>query len=173
MRQQGKWIGQIAPPNRLLVQREDVGFGPLRYRRYQAFEIGLRCACGEIAIEQRHVESGMLAAHETGAARAISVPECERKQRQRTAFRVVGNHDEGNEAFARADLPLPGAEEVEPLIRREEGLPTFQVAPDGFGRGEVLDDVDAGDTARLRPPICIRRPAFNRGSHGHRRARVI
>src|SRR5918992_3031164 len=114
MRQRGERIGQIAPANRLLVQGEDVGFGPLRYRRYEAVEIGLRCACGEIAVEQRPVEGGMLAAHETGAARAISVPERERKQHQRTAFRVVGNDDEGNEAFARADLPLPGAEEIEP-----------------------------------------------------------
>ncbi len=99
------------------MQREDVGFGSLRYRRYQAFEIGLRCACGEIAVEQRHVEGGMLAAHETSATRAVGVPERERQQHQRTAFRVVGDHDKGNEAFALADLPLPGAEEVEPLIR--------------------------------------------------------
>ncbi|MEH2626652.1 hypothetical protein V1292_004707 [Bradyrhizobium sp. AZCC 1719] len=155
------------------MQREDVGFGPLRHRRDQAFEIGLRCACSEVAVEQRHIEGGMLATHETGAARAISVPERERKQRQRTAFRIVGNHDEGSEAFARADLPLPGAEEVEALIRREEGLRAFQIAPDSFDCGEVVDDVDAGDAARLRPPICIRRSAFDRGSHGHRKARAI
>ena len=108
MRQQRKRIGQIAPANRLLMQREDVGFGSPRYRRYQAFEIGRRCACGEIAVEQRHVEGGMLAAHEAGAARAVGVPEREREQQQRPAFRVVGDHDEGNEAFALADLPLPG-----------------------------------------------------------------
>jgi hypothetical protein len=47
------------------------------------------------------------------------VPERERKQQQRTAFGVVGNHDKGSEAFALADLPLPGTEEVEPLIRCE------------------------------------------------------
>ena len=126
MRQQGKRIGQVAPANRLLLQREDVGFGSLRDRRYQAFEIGLRCARGEIAVEQRHVEGGMLAAHETGATRAVGVPEREREQHQRTAFRVVGDHDKGSEAFALANLPLPGAEEVEPLIRREEGLRAFQ-----------------------------------------------
>src|SRR5215207_3597444 len=108
MRQQGKRIEQIAPANRLLMQREDVGFGSLRYRRYQAVEIGLRCACGEIAVEQRHVEGGMLAAHETGATRAVSVHEREREQQQRTAFGVVGDHDKGNEASALADLPLPG-----------------------------------------------------------------
>src|SRR5205809_4044796 len=132
MRQQGKRIGQIAPASRLLVQCEDVGFGSLRYRRYQAFEIGLRCACGEIAIEQRHVEGGMLAAHETGATRAVDMLEREREQHQRTAFRVIGDHYKGNEAFALADVPLPGTEEVEPLIWRERGLRAFQAAPDAF-----------------------------------------
>ena len=126
MRQQSKRIGQIAPAKRLLMQREDVGFGSLRYRRYQAVEIGLRDACGEIAIEQRHVEGGMLAAHETCATRAVGVPERERQQQQRTPLCVVGDHDEGNETFALADLPLPGTEEVEPLIRREGGLRAFQ-----------------------------------------------
>ena len=153
MRQQGKWIGHIAPANRLLMQREDVGFGSLRDRRDQAFEIGLRCACGEIAVEQRHVEGGMLAAHETGATCAVGVPEREREQYQRTAFRVVGDHDKRNEAFALADLSLPGTEEVEPLIRREEGLRAFQLAPDAFRSSEVVNDVDAGDAARLRPRI--------------------
>jgi hypothetical protein len=173
MRQQGKRIGQIAPAKRLLMQGEDVGFGSLRDRRYQAFEIGLRCACGEIAVEQRHVEGGMLAAHETGATGAVGVPERERQQQQRTAFRVIGDHDEGDEAFALADLPLPGAEEVEPLIRREGGLSRLPAAPDAFRGGEVVNDVDGGDAARLRPRICIRRAVFNRGSHGHRRARAI
>ena len=153
MRQQGKRIGQIAPANRLLVQCEDVGFGSLRYRRHQAFEIGLRCACGEIAVEQRHVEGGMLAAHETGAARAVGVSEREREQQQRTAFRVVGDHDKGNETFALADLALPRTKEVEPLIGREGGLRTFQLAPDAFRGSEVMNDVDAGDAARLRPRL--------------------
>jgi hypothetical protein len=99
MRQQRERVGQIAPAKRLLMQGEDVGFGSLRYRRYQAVEIGLRCACGEIAVEQRHVEGGMLAAHETGATGAVGVPERERQQQQRTAFRVIGDHDEGGEAL--------------------------------------------------------------------------
>src|SRR6188472_621673 len=119
MRQQRKRIGQIAPAKRLLMQREDVGFGSLRYRRYQTVEIGLRYSCGEIAIEQRHVEGGMFAPHETSATRAIGVPEREREQHQRAAARVVADHDKGNEAFALADLPLPGTEEVEALIRCE------------------------------------------------------
>ena len=52
-----------------------------------------------------------------------------------------------------ADLPLPGTEEVESLIRREGGLRAFQLAPDAFRGGEVVNDVDAGDAARLRPRI--------------------
>src|SRR5262245_54988069 len=78
MRQQGERIRQVAPAKRLLMQREDVRLGPLRDRRYEALEIGLRCACGEIAVEQRHVEGGMLAAHEACATCAIGVPEYER-----------------------------------------------------------------------------------------------
>src|SRR6185369_12075861 len=101
----------------------------------------------------------MLAAHETGATGAVGVSERERQQQQRTAIRVVADHDKGGEALALADLPLPGAEEVEPLIRREGGLCAFQLAPDAFRGGEVVNDVDGGDAARLRPPICIRRPA--------------
>ena len=173
MRHQGQRIGQVAPADRLLVQREDVGFGSLRYRCDQAFEIGQRCARGEIAVEQRHVESGMLAAHEAGATRAVGMPECEREQQQRTALGVVGDDNKGSKAFALADLTLPGIEEVEPLIWREGGVRAFQLAPDVFGGGEVVNDVDAGDAARLRRPICTRHSVFNRGSHGHRRARAI
>ena len=40
MRQQGQRIGQIAPAQRLLVQREDVGFGSPRDRRDQVVDIG-------------------------------------------------------------------------------------------------------------------------------------
>ena len=71
--------------------------------------VGLRRACGEIPVPQRHVEGRVLAAHEAGATCAIGVPERERQQQQRTAFGVVGDDDEGGEAFALADLPLPGA----------------------------------------------------------------
>ena len=173
MRQQGERIGQVAPAQRLLMQRKDVGFGSLRNRRHQFFEIGLRRACGEIAVEQRHVEGRVLAAHEAGATRAIGMAERERQQQQRTAVGVVGDDDEGNQAFALADLPLPGAEEVEALIRSEGSLGGFEAAPGTFRGGEIVDDVDAGDAARLRPRSCIRRAVFNRGSHGHRRARVI
>src|SRR4051812_24086031 len=100
----------------------------------------------------------MLAAHETGAACTVGVPECERQQQQWPALRVVGDHYEGNQALARADLLLPGPLEIETLERRGELLGMFQTAPDGFGRGDVMNDIDAGDAARFRPRTRTRRP---------------
>ena len=90
MRQQRERIWQIAPAQRLLVQREHVGFGiAATIAAIRRVEIGLRCACGEIAVPQRHVEGRMLAAHETGAARAVGLPERERQQQQRPALGIV------------------------------------------------------------------------------------
>jgi hypothetical protein len=48
---------------------------------------------------------------------------------------------------------------------------TFQAAPDRFGGGEIVNDIDAGDAAFFRPHRCVRRSAFDRGSHGHRSIR--
>jgi hypothetical protein len=111
----------------------------------------------------------VLAAHEAGAARAIDVLERERKQHQRPAFSVVRDQDEGVETLMRADIALPGVDEIEALVRCA-GLPgVFQPAPDRFGAGEIVKDIDAGDAARLRPGCCIRRWFFNRGCHGHRK----
>src|SRR6476620_7731178 len=72
-----------------------------------------------------------------------------------------------------ADLALPRPEEVEALIGRAGLGLLFEVAPDGLGRGKIVNDVDAGDAARLRPCHCFRRSAFDRGSHGHCRTRII
>ena len=72
-------------------------------------------------------------------------------------------------AVARADIALPGADEVEALIRRAGLSGAFHRAPDRFGAAEIADDIDAGDAARLRPDLRIRRSVFNRGSHGHRK----
>ena len=93
----------------------------------------------------------------------------ERQQQQRPAFGVVGDHDEGRKAGARSDLPLPGAEKVESLIRCGELAPIFEAAPDRLGLNEIVKDIDAGDAARFRPRGCFRRPVFDRGSHGHLR----
>jgi hypothetical protein len=124
-------------------------------------------------VPKGHVEGRMLSAHETDAARAVGLPECQRQQQQRTAVRVEGDHDEGSKTFTRADLMLPWFEEIEALIRSERCLRAFQAAPEGLRGREVVNDIDALDAARARPRICIRCPVFNRGSHGHRRARVI
>ena len=40
--------------------------------------------------------------------------------------------------------------------------------PDHLGPAEVIEKIDVGDTARGRPRRLVCRPAFDRGSHGHR-----
>ena len=48
-----------------------------------------------------------------------------------------------------ADMALPGVEEVEPLIRREELSGLFERAPDRLGRFDVVQDIDARDPCAL------------------------
>jgi hypothetical protein len=45
----------------------------------------------------------------------------------------------------------------------------FEAAPDRLGLDKIVKDIDAGDAARFRPRWCLRRSAFDRGSHGHLR----
>ena len=96
------------------------------------------------------------------------MPEHQRKQQQWPTFGVIGDNDEGQEVLALSDLPLPGAEEIKPLIRRGELPRTFEATPDRFRLAEIMKDVDAGDTARLGPRLGFRSSVFDRGSHGHR-----
>ena len=74
--------------------------------------------CGKFLVPQRHVEGRMLAAHEAGATRAIGMPQRERQQHQRPALGIVGDHDEGGKTLMRADMALPGRDEVEALKGR-------------------------------------------------------
>ena len=122
VRQHRHRVRQIPPAQRLLVQRQNVGLGSRADRRNQRVEIGAGYARGEFAVPQRHVEGRVLAAHETCGANAVFMPQRQRQQQQRPAFGVVGDDDEGQKVFAGSDLPLPGAEEIEPLIRRGEML---------------------------------------------------
>ena len=110
---------------------------------------------GEFPVPQRHVEGGVLAAHETRGANAVLVAERERQQQQRPALGIMGDHDEGAMTLARADLPLPGAEEIEALIRRGELLDVFEAAPDGLGLAEIVENIDAGDAADLRRHVAF------------------
>ena len=111
----------------------------------------------------------MLAAHEARGANAVLVTERERQQQQRPALGIMGDHDEGAKTLARADLPLPGAEEIESLIWRGELLDILEAAPDGLGLAEIAENIDAGDAADLRRHWRFRRPVFDRGGHGHRK----
>ena len=70
----------------------------------QRVEIGGAGRRGEIPVPQRHVEGGVLAAHEARGANAVLVAERERQQQQRPALGVMGDHDEGAKTLARADL---------------------------------------------------------------------
>ena len=169
MRQQGHRVRQIAPGERLLVQRQQIGAGVLRNACGQRGRVGSSGAGGEIAVPQRHVEGRMLAAHETGDADAIFTERGQRQQRQRTALGIAGDHEKGGRALAFTDLALPGGEEIETLIGRMSDVAAFELTPDGFGLAEFSDDVDGRNTARLRPVARLRRPAIDCRSHGHQR----
>jgi hypothetical protein len=142
------------------------GLGARADRRDQRVEINAGRVGGKIPFPQRHVERGVLTTHETRDANAVLLPERERKQQQRLALDVIGNDDERPKVLALADQPLPGAEEIETLIRGGEVLLIFEAAPDRLSLGEIADNIDADDAACLRPRWrCC--PAFDRGSHGH------
>jgi hypothetical protein len=58
----------------------------------------------------------MLAAHEVCDIDAVPAPERQWEQQQGPVLRIAGDHDEGANAVAFADLALPGRDEVIPLI---------------------------------------------------------
>ncbi|MHC2609136.1 hypothetical protein ACVMGF_000209 [Bradyrhizobium diazoefficiens] len=157
----------IVPAQRLLRQREHVDM--LAQRREQCIEIGGDGLCRELGVPQSHVEGRMLAAHEAGRAHPVTLAQRERQQQERRMFGVAGDHDEGARALAAADQPLPGAEQVEALVGREEVAALLEGAPDRLGLIEIGDDVDLRDTARFRPRWRFCRPALHRRSHGHSR----
>ena len=128
-----------------MSKRQNVGLGAFPDSSKQRIEVGKRCAGGKIAVPQRHVEGGMLAAHEAGGTNALLAAERERQQQQRPALGIVRDDDEGRAALARSDLALPWPEKIEALIRGGE-LP-FEAAPDRLGLAEVMDDIDAGNAA--------------------------
>ena len=99
---------------------------------------------------------------------AVPAPERERKQQQRPLLGIGRDHEEGTKAFAHPDLALPGCEEIKTLIGGVGALALFELAPDRLGLAEIAHNIDGGDAARLRPVVRLRRPAFDRGSHGHR-----
>jgi hypothetical protein len=150
----------------LPVQCQHISFATLRDHGNQCFHIGSGRGCREFAVPQRHVEGRMLAAHEVCDIPAVPAPE--REQQQRPALGVGGDHDEGAKAVAIADLALPGREEVKPLIGSVGLLLLFEFAPDRLGLAENGKNIDGGDAAGLRPHRCLRRSAFDGGSHGHR-----
>ena len=170
VRQHRHRIGQIAPAPGLLRQGEHVDGRALAYRSQQRREIGIGGRRGKVAIPQRHVEGGVPAAHEGRHANAVVAPKRKRQQQQWAAFGVIADDDEGREALALADLALPAAEEIEVLIGRRAISLGFEAAPDRFRLGEIVENFDAGEAARFRWRWRIRGPAFDRGSHGHRRA---
>ena len=97
----------------------------------------------------------------------------QRQQHERLAFGIAGDHDERCGAIAAADLPLPGREKIEALIGRCELPSIIQCAPGLFRLVEIADDIDACDAACFRPCRRLRRPASERGSHGHLRKPVL
>ena len=108
----------------------------------------------------------MLAAEKSRNARASLALYAERQQQQRLAVLVVGDDDEGPDAFACPDLTLPCIEQIEALIRRGKLAGLFEAAPDGFRLTHVSDNIDAGNAACFRPRLRSR-SGFDHGRHGH------
>ena len=131
-----------------MIERQNVGRAVLAYRRYQGNQIVSGGVGGKLPVPQRHVEGGVLATHETSDAKAKSLFERERQQQQRPTFGVIGDDNEGPETLTFTDLQLPGAQEIEPLIRRGELLLIFQTAPDRFCLAEIGENIHASDAAR-------------------------
>src|ERR1700712_4868109 len=131
MWQQCERVRQIPPAQRLLTQREDIGAAAGCYPRYQGREVGDGGACGKVPVPQRHVESGVLATHETSGANAVPVSQRERQQQHRPVFSVIGNNDEWLKLLALSGLTLPGRQEIEPLKGRGKVLLVLKAAPHG------------------------------------------
>jgi hypothetical protein len=147
MLQQRHRVRQILPGEGLLSKCEYIGSGALAYRGEENIEIGAASHRGEIPIPQRHVEGGMLAAHEAGGANTSDLIEDEWEQEQWRAVTVIGHDHERLKPGPRSDKLLPWTKEVEPLIWRGKVMMMFQPSPDGFGLGKVGKNVDGGDAA--------------------------
>jgi hypothetical protein len=105
------------------------------------------CLSGKIRIPQRHVEGGVLAAHEGRDTDAMAAPEREWQQQQRPALGVVGDYDEGRDMIAAADLVLPDRKQIETLIGRRKPVAALEHPPDRFCPANVGDDIDVRDAA--------------------------
>src|SRR5450631_1003377 len=88
----------------------------------------------KVAVPERHVEGGVLAAHERQCANTVLAPERERYQQKRPALAIAGDGDAGLGVIADTDLALPGLEKIEALIGRRDVLLGFEAAPDRLRR---------------------------------------
>ena len=66
-------------------------------------------------------------------ANAQGLPPHEREQQQRYPIAVIGDNDERLEALLRTDQPLPGTEEIEPLLGGGKILLIFEASPHCLG----------------------------------------
>src|SRR3954451_1634243 len=114
----------------------------------------------------------MLAAEKPCDARAALAAHPERQQQQGLALAIISDDDEGPDAIAFADALLPWLEKVEALIRRIKPVGLLEGAPRRLGGGDIIDDLDARDTAGLRPGLRSR-SALHHGRHGHRKTRLF
>jgi len=68
----------------------------------------------------------------------------ERPQEQRLPGAVKGDHDEGSDAAARADMPVPRREQIETLVGGANG-PALEGAPKRLGARHGIAHLNAGD----------------------------
>ena len=173
MRQQRQRVPHILPAQRQLRERQQVRRIVTAQLRQERIEIGECRFVSERLIPKRHVEGGMLAAHEPCGADTKAVRQHQRQQRERLAFGIARDHDERRGVIAAADLPLPGCEKIEALIGRSELPSVIQCAPGRLRLVEIANDIDARDAACCRPCRRLRRPGSERGSHGHLQKPVL
>src|SRR5689334_19690635 len=102
-----------------------------------------RDGLNEIAAPQRKIEIGMFAAEETDDADRARIGAAERPQEGRIAGAVKADNDKRRHPGWGTNVPLPGLDEVETLVRRLDRVLLFQPAPDRFHRGELIEYFDA------------------------------
>src|SRR5580700_2233099 len=89
----------------------------------------------------------MLGAEESDKPERPRPLAAERQQEQRLAAVIEPDDDERSDAFADADMMLPGCQQVEALVGCRPGVGPLEVAPERLSGAQVFKDHDLGEPA--------------------------
>jgi hypothetical protein len=125
--------------------------------------------------EDRHVVVGVLAAEILHAGQHRAAAQPERQQHQRLAGSVVADGDEKLHPLGRRDMPHPGGEQVEALMRRHH-RPRLEPPPHRLDGVEAAVDADLPHHGRAVDARRRRGAAFGKNplpEGRHRRAHSL